>query len=164
LNPQFIDAEGKKRSFSNIEAELWWYLDPYLSAYLDAELNPYRGSFDIFNFSIVARDRRNDVVAVTYQNTRSTLSTFKEINLIARVKTISPIYLFGAFYYNLLAGTWVQGIFGAEYQTQCWSAGFVLEGINQSPDGTQKKDVKFHVYLILLNLGSVGSRPYFMGL
>lgn len=160
-NPQFIDTEGKKHSFSNIETQLWLNFSPYVSAYADTELNPYRGSFDIFNFSTVAKDRRGDAVSLGYQNTRSTI---KEINLDARVKTIPPLYLFGSYYYNLLAGTWVQWIFGAEYQTQCWSAGFMFTNINGSPDGTTKKGLKFDFYFNLLNIGSAGRRPYFMKL
>jgi LPS-assembly protein len=161
LGDPFTDAEGKKHFFSNIQGELWWNFGPYLSARWDGEYNPYRGSFDIINVAMTAKDRRNDAVLVQYRNTRSTI---QEINLDARVKTINPLYLFGSFYYNLLAGMWVQGIFGAEYQAQCWSVGFVVEDINRSPDGTQKKERKFHVYFSLLNIGSVGHKPYFMGL
>jgi LPS-assembly protein len=161
LGDPFTDAEGKKRFFSNIQGELWWNFGPYLSARWDGELNPYRGSFDIINVAANAKDRRNDAVVVQYRNTRSAI---QEINLDARVKTITPLYLFGSFYYNLLAGMWVQGIFGAEYQAQCWSVGFVFEDINRSPDRTQKKELKFHVYFNLLNLGSVGHKPYFMAL
>jgi LPS-assembly protein len=161
LGDPFMDAEGKKRIFSNIQGELWWNFGPYLSAHWDGELNPYRGSFDSINAAVTAKDRRNDAVVVQYRNTRSAI---REINVDGRVKTISPLYLFGSFYYNLLAGTWVQGIFGAEYQAQCWSAGFVFEDVNRSPDGTQKKELKFHVYFNLLNIGSVGRKPYFMAL
>ncbi len=83
--------------------------------------------------------------------------------LIDEMKTIAPLYLFGSYYYNLLAGTWVQAIFGAEYQTQCWSAGFALTGRNQSPNGLQKREVNFKFYVNLLNLGSVGGgKPYLM--
>jgi len=161
LGNPFTDAEGKKRIFSNIQGELWWNFGPYFSAHWDGELNPYRGDFDIVNFAVTAKDRRNDAVVVQYRNTRSAIH---EINLDTRVKTISPLYLFGSFYYNLLTGMWVQGIFGAEYQAQCWSVGFVFEDINRSPDRTQKREIKFHVYFNLLNLGSVGHKPYFMGL
>jgi LPS-assembly protein len=161
LGDPFTDVEGKKRSFSNIQGELWWNFGPYLSARCNGEYNPYRGSFDIINVAAHAKDQRNDVVVVQYRNTRSTIH---EVNLDARVKTINPLYLFGSYYYNLLAGMWVQGIFGAEYQAQCWSVGFIFEDINHSPDGTQKKEMKFHVYFNLLNIGSVGHKPYFMGL
>ena len=162
FNSQFIDAKGKKRDFSNIRGELWWNFNPYVSAHWDSEFDPYRGSFEIFNFLIKVKDRRNDVVRVQYRDTKDNV---REINLQSRVKTIAPLYLFGAFYYNLLAGTWVQGIFGAEYQAQCWSAGFALTGRNRSPDGTQRRETKFHVYFNLLNIGSVGgSRPYLMKL
>ena len=161
FNSQFIDAEGKKRSFSNIQAELWLNFNPYVSAHWDSEFNPYRGSFDILNFLIKVKDRRNDAVQIQYRDTRDNV---REINFDARVKTIDPIYLFGAFYYNLLDGRWVQGIFGAEYQAQCWSAGFAITDRNRSPDGTFKKELKFHVYFNLLNIGAAGSRPYFMKL
>jgi LPS-assembly protein len=161
LGDPLIDAGGKKRSFSNIRGELWWNFGPHVSAHWDAELNPYQGSFDIFNFAINAKDRRNDVVQVQYRDTRSTI---REINLDARVKTIAPVYLFGSFRYNLLEGMRVENIFGAEYQAQCWSAGFAFEDINRSPDGTQKKELKFQVYFNLLNIGSVGHKPYSMRL
>jgi len=160
LGDPFTDSGGKKRSFSNIRGELWWRFGPYLSAHWDGELNPYRGwSLDIFNFAIVAKDRRNDAVQVQYRDTRGAI---REVNINARVKTIPPLYLFGAYYHNLLEGTRVQSVFGAEYQAQCWSAGFVFEDINESPDGTQRKERKFHFYFSLLNLGSVGHKPYYM--
>ena len=161
LGDPFTDAGGKKRFLSNIGAELWWNFGPYLSARWDGELNPYRWSFDTINVAMTAKDRRNDVLVVQYRNTRGAI---QEINFDTRVKTISPLYLFGSFYYNLLEGMWVQGIFGAEYQAQCWSAGFVFEDINRSPDRTQKREMKFHVYFNLLNIGSVGHKPYFMAL
>ncbi len=158
----FADQQGKKRSFSNIKGELWLNFNPYVSAHWDSEFDPYRGSFEVLNFLIKVKDQRNDVVQVQYRDTRDNV---RQINLDARVKTIAPLYLFGSFYYNLLEGTWVQSIFGAEYQTQCWSLGFALTGRNQSPNGLQKREVKFQVYLNLLNLGSVGgSKPYLMKL
>jgi LPS-assembly protein len=161
LGDPFIDAEGKKRSFSNIEADLWWNFGPYITARGDAEFNPYRASFEGLNFLFNVKDRRNDAVQVQYRNTKDNV---REINLDARVKTIPPIYLFGAFYYNLFAGTWVQSIFGAEYQAQCWTLGFSIEDINRSPDGTQQKELKFQVYFNLLGIGTVGRKPYFMTL
>jgi lipopolysaccharide assembly outer membrane protein LptD (OstA) len=159
FNPQFIDTEGKKRSFSNIEGQLWWNFSPYSWAYSDTEFNPYRGSFDLINLSMGAKDRRSDVVTVGYSIARGTI---KAINLDARVKTIPPLYLFGSYYYNLLEGLWVYWRFGAEYQTQCWSAGFVLEETNRSPDGSLKRELKYNFYFNLLNIGSAGKRPYYM--
>jgi lipopolysaccharide assembly outer membrane protein LptD (OstA) len=136
--------------------------NPYLSAQWDSEFDPYRGSFEILNFLIKVKDRRNDVVQAQFRDTRGNV---REVNLNTRVKTIEPLYLFGAFYYNLLEGTWVQTIFGAEYQTQCWSAGFALTSKNESPNGLQRREVKFQFYVNLLNLGSVGgSKPYLMKL
>ena len=159
LGDPFTDSSGKNRSFSNIQGELWLNFGPYLSARWDGDFNPYGGSFDILNFALLAKDRRNDAVMVQYRDTRGTI---REINVDARVKTIPPLYVFGSFYYNLLAGTWVQAVFGAEYQAQCWSAGFFVEGINQSPDGTGKKQVKYHFYVNLLNIGSTARAPSYM--
>jgi lipopolysaccharide assembly outer membrane protein LptD (OstA) len=159
LGDPFTDSSGKNRSFSNIQGELWLNFGPYLSAHWDGEFNHYRSSFDILNFAIIAKDRRNDAILVQYRDTRG---TDREINVDARVKTIPPLYLFGSFYYNLLAGTWVQAGLGAEYQAQCWSAGFFVEDRNRSPDGTQKKQVKYHFYVNLLNLGSTGRAPSIM--
>jgi lipopolysaccharide assembly outer membrane protein LptD (OstA) len=159
LGDPFTDSSGKNRSFSNIQAQLRFNFGPYLYAHWDGDFSPYRGSFDISNFAIVAKDRRNDAVMVQYRDTRGTI---REINLDARVKIIPPLYFFGSFYYNLLEGTWVQAVFGTEYQAQCWSAGFFVEGINQSPDGTQKKQVKYHFYVNLLNIGSTARAPALM--
>jgi hypothetical protein len=157
----FLIVREKKQYFSNIRSELWWNFNPYVSAYWDAEFNPDRGSFDILNFLIKVRDQRDDAVQIQYRNTRGNV---KAINFDARVKTIPPLYLYGAFRYNLLEGIRVTGIYGAEYQAQCWSAGFVFEDINRSPDRTQRKERKFHFYFNLLNIGSVGHKPYFMSL
>ncbi len=192
FNPLFTDGRGKKRRFSDIHGELWWNFKPYLWAHWDVEINPSRG-FDGFDFSINAKDKRNDAVSVQYRYTRrgtiresdllggeDTVSildrnargAIREVNLIARVKTIEPLYLFGALYYNLLEGTWVQAAFGAEYQAQCWSAGFTIEDRNRSRDRTLtetgrptfKKELKFHFYVTLLNLGSRGHKPPYMNL
>jgi lipopolysaccharide assembly outer membrane protein LptD (OstA) len=163
LGDPFTEEKGERRFFSNINGELWWNFGPYLSARWDGEFNPYRGrgSFDVSNVSVIAKDRRNDAVSVQYRTTRK---TNEQINFDARVKTIAPLYLFGSYYYNLLDRIRVQGVFGAEYQAQCWSAGFVYEDINRSRDRTQREDKKFHVYFSLLNIGSVGHKSYFMGL
>jgi hypothetical protein len=56
----------------------------------------------------------------------------------------------------------VATIYGAEYQAQCWSLGFAVENWNQSPTGTQQKEVKVQLYVNLLNLGSLGHKPYQM--
>jgi lipopolysaccharide assembly outer membrane protein LptD (OstA) len=104
------------------------------------------------------------MVQIQYRDTRDNV---RQININARVKTIEPLYIFGAFYYNLLEGKWVQTIFGAEYQTQCWSAGFALTSKNEFTNAlrTLSREVKFQFYVNLLSLGSVGGgKPYLMKL
>jgi len=160
-DPVAIDSRGNGEHFSNIQGELWWNFNPYLSAHSDAELNPYRWSFDIFNVLVQAKDRRDDVVQLQY---RSTQGKDKQINVNGRIKTINPLYLYGGFYYNLMERTRVQTIYGAEYQSQCWSVGWFVTDKNRSPDGTQRREWKFSFYFTLLNIGSGGSRPYFMHL
>jgi lipopolysaccharide assembly outer membrane protein LptD (OstA) len=160
-DPIAINSKGNGGDFSNIQGELWWNFNPYLSAHSDVELNPYRWSFDIFNVLIQAKDRRDDVVQVQYRNTRG---NDKQINVNGRIKTINPLYLYGGFYYNLLERTRVQTIYGAEYQSQCWSVGCYVTDKNRSPDGTQRREWKFSFYFTLLNIGSGGSRPYSMNL
>ena len=166
LGDPYTDLKGKKRDFSNIRGELWWNFSPYVSAQGDAELNPYRGSFDVLNFLIKVKDRRDDAVQVQYRNTKSNVreGNVKEINFDARVKTIAPVYLFAAFRYNLLDHWRVVNMLGGEYQAQCWSSGLVVEHWGRSPDGLQKKELKVHVYFNLLNIGSIGHKPYFMAL
>jgi hypothetical protein len=56
----------------------------------------------------------------------------------------------------------VENIYGAEYQAQCWTLGLTVEDINGSPDGTQKKEFKFQVYLNLLGVGAVGHKTGLM--
>lgn len=161
LGNPFVDRKGERYFLSNIQGELWWRFNSYVSLHGEAELNPHRWSFDRFNFSVKAKDQRNDAFQIQYRNTRADVKT---INLDARVRTLPPLYLYGSFRYNLLEGMRIAGIYGAEYQEQCWSAGFVFEDINPSPDRTQGRERKFHFYFNLLNIGSVGHRPYFMSL
>jgi LPS-assembly protein len=161
LGDPYLDLEGKKRSFSNIQAELWWNFSPYLSTQWDTEFDPYEGHFYRLNALITARDRRNDAVQVQYLNTKDSV---EQINFDARVKTIAPLYLYGSIRYNLLERMGVENILGAEYQAQCWTMGLLVDYINQSPDGTQKKEMKFEVYFNLLGIGSLGRKPYFMTL
>jgi LPS-assembly protein len=161
LGDPYLDSEGKKRSFSNIGAELWLNFNPYLSARWSTEFSPYRGNFDVMNFLIDVKDRRNDAVRFQYRYTKDEIS---QINLDARVKTIDPLYLFGGVRYDLLNRYMVAGIGGAEYQAQCWSLGFAAEYWGEPPLGTRQSEFKFKVYFTLLNLGTAGSRPYFMNL
>ena len=155
------DSKGKEKYFSDLMAELWLRFNPYLTGRLQTGLDPYEGNFDQFNALLMAKDNRNDLVQVQY---RFTKDNNQEINLLARVRTITPLQVYGGIRYNILAGTRVENIYGAEYQAQCWSIGFLITDLNRSPDGTQKKELKFHVYLNLLGFGSVGSRPAYMRL
>ena len=163
LGDPYVDSEGKERSFSNIQAELWWNFGPYVSAQWNAAFNPYHGNFDVFNFLLTAKDRRDDAVQFQYRYTREPfLNRVQEINLDARIKTISSLYVFGTYRYDLLNHYRVASFLGAEYRAQCWTLALVVENWGQSPIGTQKSEVKFKFYFSLLNLGSVGHKPYHM--
>jgi lipopolysaccharide assembly outer membrane protein LptD (OstA) len=152
--------KGKERYFSNIQGELWWNFSPYVSAQLDAEFNPYHGgNFDRFNSSVVVKDRRNDAIQIGYRYTKDNIEA---INGDARVKVLDPLYLFGGIRYDLLERWRVESIYGAEYQAQCWTLGMMIEDRNRSPDGTQRKELKFEVYFRLLGFGGMGKKPYFM--
>jgi hypothetical protein len=81
------------------------------------------------------------------------------------VKTIAPVYLFGAFLYNLVDHWRVLSVYGVEYQAQCWSSGIAVEQWGRSPNGIQSSETKVQVYLTLLNISSIGKKsPYLMGL
>ena len=75
---------------------------------------------------------------------------------------LKPVYLYGAIRYDLMNKWMIENIYGVEYQAQCWSLGLAIENWGRSPDGTQKKELKFQVYLNLLGIGSVGSKPSYM--
>jgi LPS-assembly protein len=163
LGDPYLDSEGKKRSFSNIRAELWWNFSPYVSARGNVEFNPYQGNFDVFNILLVGKDRRNDAVQVQYRYTKEpTVNQVQEINLDARIKTISGLYIFGGLRYDLLNHWRVASFYGAEYQAQCWSLSLVVEDWGRSPTGIQDSELKVKVYFNLLNLGSLGRRAYHM--
>jgi LPS-assembly protein len=152
------DTKGKERYFSNIRGELWWNFSPYVTVRGDAELNPYQGNLDRLDTLIRAKDERNDAVQVQYRYTKYNIHA---VNLQTRLKTINPLYLYGSMQYNLLEKMRVENVYGVEYQAQCWTLGLSVEDKNRSPDGTQKKELKFHVYFNLLGIGSVGHRSYF---
>jgi LPS-assembly protein len=154
-DPFSRDSKGKGRFFSDIQGELWWYFKPYITAQLDAAFNPYEGNLNGINSSIILRDRRKDAFLVSYRYTKD----FSQgLNVYGRVKTIEPLYFYGAVLYNFLDDTRVESIYGAEYQSQCWTLGLNIEDKGASPDGTQRREFKFNVYLNLLGLGSVGRR------
>lgn len=155
-DPFSKDSKGKGRYFSNIRGELQLNLSPYLSARWDAEFNPYLGGFEAQNGLIRLKDDRGDAIQIQYRYTQNKI---KEINVVARVKPISSLSLFGAIRYNLLDRWKVENTYGAEYQAQCWTLGLVAEDKGRSPDGTQKKELKFQVYVNLLGLGTAGKRP-----
>jgi LPS-assembly protein len=159
LGDPFIDTKGERRSFSNINAEFWWNFGPYISAQSEAQFNPFEGRFDRLNLIMNVKDRRNDLFQVQYLNTRGSI---KEVNFDSRVKMIGPIYLYGGMRYNILDNTKVENIYGAEYQAQCWTVALTLEDINRSPDGTQRKELKYQLFFTLKGIGSVGHRSPFM--
>jgi len=163
LGDPYLDSEGKERSFSNIQAEVWWNFSPYISAQGNVEFNPYQGSFDVFNILLTAKDRRDDAIQVQYRYTKEPpLNRVHAINLDARIRTISPLYIFGAFRYDLLNHWRVASFYGAEYRAQCWTLSLIVEDWGQSPTGTQEKELKVKVYLSLLNLGALGRKAYQM--
>ncbi len=160
-DPFTRDSKGKGRYFSNIQGELWWNFSPYLSAKLEGELSPYYGNLEVANVSINIKDNRNDAIFMQYRYAQRNI---KEVNAGARIKTIPPLYLYGSVRYNFIDNWKVENIYGAEYQAQCWTLGLTVEDKGRSPDRTQEKELKFHVYVNLLGLGSLGKRSYFMGL
>lgn len=158
-DPFQTDSEGKKRYFSNIQAELWWNVSPNIYTRLDAEFNPYRGNFNGWNGLINVTDPKKNLVQVQYRYTKDSV---KAIDLDTWVKMFKPVYLYGAIRYDLLNKWMIENIYGVEYQAQCWSLGLAIENWGRSPDGTQKKELKFQIYLNLLGIGSVGSKPSYM--
>ncbi len=151
-----FQGDESKGKFSNVQGELWLNLNPYLNGRARAEFNPYRGDFDILDGLIKAKDQRNDAFQVEYRYTKDKIKGF---NFLTRVKTIEPLYIYGAIWYNLLDKTWVESIYGVEFQSQCWMVGLMVTDKNRSPDGTQKKEVTFQVYFNLLGMGAVGHKP-----
>jgi LPS-assembly protein len=160
-DPFETDSEGRSRYFSDIFAELWLHFNPYVSALADAGFNVYRERVDTLDGLLRFKDKRDDSLYIQYRFTKDQIDQF---NLFARVKTIHPLYLYGGIRYNLLEHTRVDSVYGAEYQAQCWSMGLVVEDRNRSPDGTQKKELKFEVYFNLLGLGALGHKPFFMAM
>ena len=147
--------------FSNIRAELWWNFNPYMMARADTEFNPYRGNFDHLNGLLRMKDQRNDAFQVQYRYTKDSI---QQVNLYTRLRTIAPLYVYGGIYYNVLDRTWVEAIYGAEFTSQCLEVGLLVEDKNRSPDGTQKRELKFQVYVNLRGFTSVGHKPAFMKL
>jgi LPS-assembly protein len=154
-DPFTRDSKGKGRFFSDIQGELWWYFNPYITGQVDAAFNPYERELNGFNSSLTIRDLRNDAFTVGYRYTRDFA---KALNLYGRIKTIEPLYLYGGLAYNLIDNTRVQSIYGAEYQSQCWTLGLNIEDIMSSLDGRLRREFKFQVYFNLLGVGSVGRR------
>ena len=154
------DSQGRGRYFSNIQAELWWNFNPFVSVRGDAGYNPYRGDFDVLNAYLLVKDRRNDALQIQYRYTKDSV---QEINLDTRVKVAAPLYFFGGIRYNVLEKTRVESVYGGEYMGQCWTFGLILEDKNRSPDRSQEKELKFQFYFQLLGIGSVGHKSSYMG-
>jgi LPS-assembly protein len=155
------DSNGRGRYFSDIQAQFWWNFSPYATARLDAGLSPYGWYLNTLNALVNVRDRRNDALQLQYLFTRDNI---QQLNLDLRVVTIPSLYLFGAIRYNLLEKFMVESIYGVQYQAQCWIFSFVVEDINGSPDGTQKKEMKYQFHVSLVGVGALGHKPYFLGL
>lgn len=150
------DSMGRGRYFSNILGELQLNFNPYLTAKWDAEFNPYRGGFEAMNALVRLRDDRGDAIQAQYRYTQDQI---KEVSVAAWIKPIPSIYLYGAIRYNLLDHWKVGNTYGVEYQAQCWTVGLAVEDKGRSPDGTQKRELKFQVYVNLLGLGTAGKIP-----
>jgi LPS-assembly protein len=155
-DPFQTDTGGKERNFSDIQGQLWWNFGPYLSARWDSAFNPYDRQFNRFNALVHFKDRRDDAIYFQYLNTRNEI---RELNVDAQVKILPPLYLFGEMRYNLLEKWWVEYVYGVEYQSQCWALGLSIKDINRSPDGTQRRELRYELYVSLLGIGSVGHKP-----
>ena len=160
-DPYTTDGNGKERYFSNIRGEVWMNFNSYLSFRGNAEYNPYRWDFEILDGMVKVKDFRNDTLQVEYLYTQDKI---QQLNLYTKIRTIDPLYLYGSFRYNLLDRWRVESFYGAVFQAQCWSVGVLVEDINRSPDGIQKKELKVQVYVTLLGLGSLGHKPRLMNL
>ena len=154
-DPFSTSRNGTERFFSDIQGELWWYFSPYITAQILAALNPYEWNLGVFNSSFILKDRRNDALLIGYNYTKDIA---QGLNVYGRIKTIEPLYVYGAILYNLLNNTKVESIYGVEYQSQCWTLGLNIEDVSPSPDGTQRREFKVQVYLNLKGLGSLGGR------
>jgi lipopolysaccharide assembly outer membrane protein LptD (OstA) len=155
-DPFVVDAKGKERKFSNLQGELWWRFGPHVWARADTEFDPYDTNFFKLNGAVLVRDNRNDAIQVEYRNTEDQIQA---LNLYTRIKIIEPLSVYVALRYNLLDNLWVERIYGAEYQSQCWSMGLMVDDIAGTPDGVQRDEVKVTFYFNLLGLGGLGHRP-----
>jgi LPS-assembly protein len=160
-DPYERGESGNGKYFSNIRGELWMNFDPYLTFRGDAEFNPYRGAFDILDGLVRVKDLRGDAFQVEYRYTRDRVH---ELNLYAKIKTFSFLFLYGGVRYNLMEKWWVEMDYGAVFQAQCWSVGLLFENINQTRNGSQPREFKVEAYVTLLGVGSLGHIPRIMSL
>ena len=175
-DPLFV-KDSKENRFSNIQAELWWNFKPNILARWDTEFDPSQGRFNGFNFLVNVKDARNDAFQIQYRSTGDSLRQVnldeppqpnqdqrkvRTINFDTRVRTIQDLYLYGGIRYNLLEKTRIESIYGAEYQAQCWTLALTIEDKNRSPEGTQKRDLKYQVFFNLLGFGAAGQKSYLM--
>lgn len=160
-DPFEITRDGEKRYFSDINAELWYYFNPYLSGRVRVAFNPYDLHFSQFNGLLDLRDRRNDGLHLEYLYTKDQV---QEANLYARFRTIDPLYLSGGIRYNILENTPVETYAGGFYQAQCWSLGLTYNYIYASPNGLQPRDQRYWVHVSLLGIGAIGHKPFYMEL
>ena len=160
-DPYTVDERGRGKYFSSIQGELWMNFNPYLSFRGNAELDPYKWDFNVLNGVVKAKDFRDDTVQVEY---RFTQGKIQQLNFYTKVRTIDPLFLYGGILYNLLEKTRVESAYGAVFEAQCWSLGLLVEDVNRSPDGTQKRELKVEVYVTLRGVGSLGRIPRIMSL
>ena len=159
------DRDGERqqgRYFSNIRGELWMNFNPYLSFRGEAEFNPYRWDFEYPGWLSQGKGSERTIrfrSNIASPRIRSSNSIF-----IRRSKPLIPSIFMGAIRYNLLDKWRVETDYGAVYQSQCWSLGLLVENINKTPTGTQKRELKVQVFVTLLGIGSLGHIPHLMGL
>jgi LPS-assembly protein len=160
-DPYARDENNTGRYFSNVRAELWMNFNPFLTFRGEVEYDPYVGRFNILNGLMRVKDLRDDAVQVEYRFTKDNI---QELNFFTKLKTIDSLFLYWGIRYNLMDKYWVETDYGAVYQSQCWTLGLLFENINKTPTGTQQKELKVELFLTLMGIGSVGHKPYMLGL
>jgi len=139
----------------------------------------YGGGFDRLNTLIRIKDKRNDAFQIEYRFSKTSdavsptnpTGRINAINFHTRLKTVDPLYLYGGIRYNFQEDFRVESTYGLEYQAQCWTVGLTFEdrrvGVTVAEKNgplALKRETSFQLYLNLLGLGGLGSKPKIMGL